>query len=96
MRTAPPTLLILALTATYTSTLAAQSSPPDFLVEFGEHFNASADKVVALAMAMPGGELHLESDGGRGVGGKRLHAYRTLQLLLSGRRLGRALARGRC
>ncbi len=53
MRTAPPALLILALTATYTSTLLAQSSPPDFLVEFEEHFNASADKVVALAKAMP-------------------------------------------
>jgi uncharacterized damage-inducible protein DinB len=53
MCTARTALLILALTATYTSTLAAQSLPPDFLVEFEEHFNASADKVVALAMAMP-------------------------------------------
>jgi len=53
MRTARTALLILALTATYTSTLLAQSSPPDFLVEFGEHFDTSAEKVVALARAMP-------------------------------------------
>ena len=53
MRTARTALLILALTATYTSTLLAQSSPPDFLVVFEEHFNKSADKVVALATAMP-------------------------------------------
>ena len=53
MRTVRPALLILALTATYTPTLLAQSSPPGFLVEFEEHFNASADKLVALAKAMP-------------------------------------------
>jgi uncharacterized damage-inducible protein DinB len=53
MRTARAALLILALTATYSSTLLAQSSPPDFIVEFEQHFNASAEKVVALARAMP-------------------------------------------
>ena len=53
MRRARTALLILALTATGTSTLLAQSSPPDFLVEFGEHFDTSAEKVVALARAMP-------------------------------------------
>jgi len=53
MRTARTAPLILALAAACTSTLLAQSSPPDFLVEFEEHFNASADKVVVLARAMP-------------------------------------------
>ena len=53
MRTARSALLILALTATWTSSVLAQSSPPNFLVEFEGQFNASAEKFVALAMAMP-------------------------------------------
>ena len=53
MRTARAAFLILALAASYTPTLLAQSSPPDFLVEFEQHFDASAGKVVALATAMP-------------------------------------------
>ena len=53
MRTTRSVLLILALTATWTSSVLAQSSPPNFLVEFEGQFNASAEKLVALAMAMP-------------------------------------------
>ena len=52
MRTTRSVLLILALTATWTSSVLAQSSPPNFLVEFEGQFNASAEKFVALAMAM--------------------------------------------
>ena len=53
MRTARTALLILALTASYTSNVLAQRSPPNFRVEFEGQFNASAEKLVALAMAMP-------------------------------------------
>ena len=53
MRITRSALLILALTATWTSSVLAQSSPPNFLVEFEGQFNASAEKLVALAMAMP-------------------------------------------
>ena len=53
MRTARTALLILTLTATHTWNVLAQSSPPNFLVEFEGQFNASAEKLVALAMAMP-------------------------------------------
>ena len=53
MRTARTALLILALTATYASSALAQSTPPNFLVEFEGQFGASAEKFVALAKAMP-------------------------------------------
>ena len=53
MRTVRTALLILALTASYTSNVLAQRSPPNFRVEFEGQFNASAEKLVALAMAMP-------------------------------------------
>ena len=33
--------------------LSAQSSPPDFLEEFGGHFNQSSRKFTALAEAIP-------------------------------------------
>jgi uncharacterized damage-inducible protein DinB len=46
-------LLISALTATAASGVLAQSTPPNFLVEFEGQFGASADKVVALAEMMP-------------------------------------------
>ena len=45
--------LTLVLTAIYFSNAMAQSSPPNFRVEFERHFNSSADKLVSLAMAMP-------------------------------------------
>ena len=53
MNTICKTFLILALTATYSSNALAQSTPPNFLVEFEGQFNAAADKLVALAKAMP-------------------------------------------
>ena len=53
MHTARKALLILTLTISYTSNALAQSTPPNFLVEFEGQFNASADKLVALAKAMP-------------------------------------------
>ncbi len=53
MRTARSALVILALTVTYTPNALAQSSPPNFRVEFERQFNASAGKLVALAKAMP-------------------------------------------
>ena len=53
MRTARTTVLILALTAMYASSVLAQSTPPNFGVEFEGQFNASAEKLVALAKAMP-------------------------------------------
>jgi uncharacterized damage-inducible protein DinB len=46
-------ILTLVLTAIYCSNAMAQTSPPNFRVEFEKHFNASADKLVSLAMAMP-------------------------------------------
>ena len=53
MRTARTALLILALTVTFASSALAQSTPPNFLVEFEGQFEASAEKFVALAKAMP-------------------------------------------
>ena len=53
MHTICKTLLILALTTTYSSNALAQSTPPNFLVEFEGQFNAAAEKLVALAKAMP-------------------------------------------
>ena len=59
MRTARTAPLILTLAAIltsnvlFTSNVLAQSSPPNFLVEFEGQFNASARKFVALAKAMP-------------------------------------------
>lgn len=46
-------LLVLALAAIGTSGVFAQSAPPNFIEEFEVQFNASADKLVALAEAMP-------------------------------------------
>ena len=53
MRTIRTALLMSAMAAVYASTALAQSSPPDFRVEFEGQFNASAEKLVALAKAMP-------------------------------------------
>jgi uncharacterized damage-inducible protein DinB len=53
MRIVRVAILISALSATVASGALAQSTPPDFLVEFEGQFNASADKLVALAKAMP-------------------------------------------
>ena len=93
MRTARTALLILALTATYASSALAQSTPPNFLVEFEGQFGASAEKFVALAKAMPE-----ESYGWRPMEGVRLWPACTCTLpatlLLSRDRLGRALAMG--
>jgi len=38
--------------------IAAQSTPPDFLVEFEGQFSASSSKLVALAEAMPASTLN--------------------------------------
>ena len=53
MGSARTAFLILAFAAIYTSNVRAQSTPPNFLVEFERQFEASADKFVALAKAMP-------------------------------------------
>ena len=45
--------------------VAAQSAPPDFLTEFDGQFEASAQKLVALARAMP--ESTYEASPGEGV-----------------------------
>ena len=46
-------LMSLAFAAVATSSILAQSTPPNFLEEFEGQFGASADKLVALAKAMP-------------------------------------------
>jgi uncharacterized damage-inducible protein DinB len=53
MRIIRAVLLVLSFTATTASTVLAQSTPPNFLVEFEEQFNASAEKLVALSKVMP-------------------------------------------
>ena len=56
MRNPRAVLMITAFAALATaaaSNLSAQSTPPNFLVEFEEQFNASAEKLVALSKVMP-------------------------------------------
>lgn len=52
----PPALTATLVAALFLATaipVAAQSTPPDFLTEFEGQFEASAQKLVALARAMP-------------------------------------------
>ena len=53
MRIVRTVLLVSALTAIAAPGVFAQSTPPNFLVEFEGQFGASADKLVSLAKAMP-------------------------------------------